>query len=330
MSLTLMDVISARGYISIEEFRKVVNELYLKDKYEEVDIKEYSMQLLYYLDALGHCEFDFENRKVYICEPSMALLPGIGCLHAVLAGARDNQMIIKIREIKEKYEDDLSVHVIQQERDGVILPDVVIFEALDESILSNTASKLGIKYLSQIPIAWIIANGSCNLNEYRAQTEEYASAKLNWICRKFNPTRLHFQKDDERDNLPQLLEYTNIINQKKIYLYADTKNIRRVERDWGRYYILNTLGKNILLYDQKRQLLAVPSYVPLPKLLTRALTLCSGVAAREIRLNQNIYNLYNGLKLDLYMGINTLMAELIACKVGQKLNIFNFDYEEEA
>ncbi|KUO74507.1 MAG: hypothetical protein APF77_18420 [Clostridia bacterium BRH_c25] len=328
MSLDLLNVISTRGEISIEEFRKIVNELCLKDADDNVSLKEYSIQLLYYLDALGHCEFDFESRKVFACQPVLALLPGTGSLNVVLAGARGSQMMKKIKEIEENYKDCLSIHIIKQEREGIVLPDTVLFEALDESVFNEIASILSVQYAGKIPVAWVIANGSCDIRESFDRTEEHMGKRLNWTCRRFNPYKLFFQKYISDDILPQLLEYTNPISQKKIYLYISDDYVKKVERDWGRYHLLNKLGKHILLYDDKKYVLAVPSYVPLPRLLTRALTLCSGHATYKQSLICDMYGLYKGLPVDIYKGVTVSMAELVASKVGQGLNIFTANFEE--
>ncbi len=329
MRLDLLDVISTRGEISFEEFRKIINELYLKDADDNISLKEYSIQLLYYLDALGHCEFDFESRKVFACQPILALIPGMGSLNAVLAGARGSQMMKKIKGIEEKYKDCLSIHIIKQEREGIILPDAVIFETLDELVFNEVACILGVQYAGKIPVAWVIANGSCDIGESFDRAEEYKGNKLNWTCRRFNSNKLSFQKYVSEDILPQLFEYTNPVSQKKVYLYVGDDNMKKVERDWGRYYLLNKFDKHVLVYDSRKHVLAVPGYVPLPKLLARALTLCSGLASYKQTLTCDIHHLHKVLPVDIYKGVTVSMANLIASKVGQNLNIFTANFDEE-
>ena len=329
MNLSLLEVISTRGEIRIEEFKQLTIELCLKTKDEETDVSSYHMQMLYYLDALGHCECDFDSRKVYACKPAIVMLPGIGSIRAVLTGARSNELINRTKKLNELFVNDLSVNIIKQETRKLILPDTIMFEAFDEDVIRKFSDYIGVPFIGGTPISWIIANASGSLEEYTARLELTYNSNLNWKMRVFNPEYLCFQKGFVPFDLPYLIEFTNPISQQKLYLLVMDKRVANVDRDWGRYYILNKHNINILFYDQRKQVLAVPVYTPLPRLLTRAATLCSGIAAKVCMISHNLDKLPRKLLVNLYLGVNQIMADLIASKVGQRLNIFTLEYNDK-
>lgn len=327
MNLGILEIISTRKVISIEDFRKAIVELHFQDNNEEVNIKDYSWRYLYYLDTLGHCEIDYENRKIYACNPTIALLPGTGSVQGIMVGARSTGLIKQIQEVKANKHIDFSFQITQQQRDNIILPEAIVFQTFDEGSLNELADILGVEYIGKRPIAWIVANSSGGLSEYYSLNEANLGTRLNWNIRTFDIECLYFKKGSNGSPLPQLIEYTHPITQRRIYLLADDRKEIQVEKDWGRYYILNKSFKNILLFDEHRQFLAVPSYVPLPKLLARAATLCSGTAARTITVEQDTITQSGPIPFDLFPGVDITMANLIAKKVGQNLIMRNLSYD---
>ncbi|MTI55696.1 hypothetical protein [Geosporobacter ferrireducens] len=305
--------------MTIEDYKGIFYSLYPEFYEDEGKIKTAYLQMLYYLDSLGHCEFDFENRKVFICKPMIVLLPGRGCMRAVLAGGRDKILIDKIQRLKDEFKDELTVSILKQERGEMELPDVIIFETLYGSILNKLADRLAIGMNTETPTAWIIAYESGNMEEFQLKFDYLPSFNVNWPRRTFDPENLFFRKNTNNFEVPYLDEYTNPISHQKKYMLATEDGITQVDRDWGRYYILNRMEKSILLYDEINQILGVPTYISLPKLLARAATLCSGMAPEKIKLNQQIGELPDKLQMDIYIGVDLTIVKIIANKVGQKL-----------
>jgi hypothetical protein len=92
-----------------------------------------------------------------------------------------------------------------------------------------------------------------------------------------------------------------------------------VARDWGRYIILKQVEKKILNYDEEAQELQVPLWVPLPCLLARAVTLCSGLAPM-IAKSPAVGDIPEGCLVQVYSDVPVEIARIISAKTGQ--NIF--------
>ena len=88
-----------------------------------------------------------------------------------------------------------------------------------------------------------------------------------------------------------------------------------LNKNWGRYIILKHEGKNVVLNDREKELLAVPAFTPLPRLLQEALILYSGKSPRKAKIEHagvtHLYNLYENIPH--ILGYNSLL------KVGQKI-----------
>jgi hypothetical protein len=92
-----------------------------------------------------------------------------------------------------------------------------------------------------------------------------------------------------------------------------------VDRDWGRYLILKEARRNVLAYDARHFLLAVPVSAPLPRLLARACTLCSGYAPRNALASGQAVTLPAPCSYEVYSAVPPDIATTVAAKVSQKL-----------
>ena len=95
-----------------------------------------------------------------------------------------------------------------------------------------------------------------------------------------------------------------------------------MKKDWGRYLLLNLIQKRVLIYNKDSEWLAVPSTLPLPKVLSRSLTLCSGLAPLEVYSEDlSNYGLPYGIPFSVYFLVTLSVAEKIAQRLGQELII---------
>src|SRR5262249_31435723 len=100
--------------------------------------------------------------------------------------------------------------------------------------------------------------------------------RLNWEARHFDIERLQFSLHNSDEEV-QLIKYIHHSRQYPIYYLWRTTESARIDPDWGRFFILKMAGRNVLHYDRMGSAVVLPATIPLPKLLARALCLCSGL-----------------------------------------------------
>ncbi len=86
----LLYSISARGKLSFINFSDSLNAIFsqVHKRFQvDMDFNYLKYQTLRFLDAMGHCEVDFEKRYIYVCPPSLILIPSFGLPKAILTGA---------------------------------------------------------------------------------------------------------------------------------------------------------------------------------------------------------------------------------------------------
>ncbi|GAG61844.1 unnamed protein product [marine sediment metagenome] len=99
MSDTLIYAMSTRGKLNLEQFNELFRRVYSPsfkqvEESVKVDVRRHTVRIL---DSLGYCEFDFDKRMVYMCKPSLMLLPFFGLPKAVLTGARSPFLVQKLK-----------------------------------------------------------------------------------------------------------------------------------------------------------------------------------------------------------------------------------------
>lgn len=321
MSNELIYAMSAKGEMKIEQFYDLLNSIPVREDHggEEAgyDIRNSVVRIL---ESLGYCEFDFKKRKVFMCPPCLIKLPSIGTPKAVLTGARSPSLMKVLKEtVKEKKDGAFLLNTPQ--RSSVIkLPPLFCIEADETSTLEEIADKCGIKYRLDIPAAWLLIQMSKSVNDIKDGLD---FVKRGWdpvIMKVFNEERLVFAKSAvERDEC--LVEYKNQTDNQFYYFYWKDAKSAEIGKDWGRYAILSSKGKRILIYDKKMRYLAVPKTVPLPTILARALVFCTGYPPFNGQVGpENMADIPSGHYLDIYSGVTEPIAVEIAEKLGQILH----------
>ena len=320
----ILQTLSTLGRISLQEFNSAFGAIQnrrLKDR--ERDLHETRRRAIRFLDALGHCEFDFDRRQVYACPPFLVTLPVSGLHNAVLTGARTPLMIQMIKEYVIKNKNLVLYKSLDQITDRHLLPAAVFIEAIDRNTLTGVAEAAQINCKLDIPACWALVNFSLGIEDVVRGLSFESRADLNWYKETFSVMNLRFLKYNNK--LPgELIAYTNPTDQQRYHLIWEDKRASEVDRDWGRYIILAKHGERILLYDQRRHLLAVPSSVPLPRILARAAALCSGLAPETIPLGDDpIGGLPSGCDVDIYSSVPIAIARLISLKLSQDIIPYN-------
>jgi hypothetical protein len=123
---------------------------------DDINLSMLRYQTARFLDALGHCEFDIENRYIYVCPPVLALLPSYGLPKAVLTGARNPDLIANLKNFTKKHKDVISYFSVTQSFKRLLIPSSVYLEATDKTIVQEAASYAKIDCNLDQPAAWLL------------------------------------------------------------------------------------------------------------------------------------------------------------------------------
>lgn len=327
----LLHTISTLGRISLDKFYSAYDEIQTFEQEKtgnglnNRNIKRTAIRLL---DALGHCEFDFEKRLVYACPPALVSLPSSGLPNAVLTGARTPLLISEIAEFIKCKKDSMSYRYVKQRTKRYLLPSTIFIDAVDQSLLESLAKSTNIEHKLDVPAAWSFANFSVAIEDVKESLFFKAMEDLTWYRETFSRDEFCFSKHNNSHPPQGLVCYTNPYNQQLEHLIWDEALASKVDRYWGRYVILAENNVNVLLYDSRHHLLAVPSGVPLPRILGKAAILCSGLAPESIESSGASTNLPRGLAMDVYRAVPPSIAQLISEKLSQDLILCNISLDE--
>jgi hypothetical protein len=317
----LLYTISSVGHMSLENFYSAFDSIQLRGISDmEINLHEVRRSSIRFLDALGHCEFDFEKRQVFVCPPTLVTLPVSGLPNAVLTGARTPSLIQDLEEFKGHNKDAVFISKISQVGIEYLLPATIIIEAINFDYLEDISDAAGINSSLVEPASWSLSNFSLGIEELIDSLLFETRDDLNWYKEFFSSATLRFSKFGSRKSTHELISYTNPVNQQWCHLIWDGQKAAKVDRDWGRYIVLLKHNRKVLLYDERRHHLAVPATVPLPRFLGRAAALCSGLAPESAKLGENTRSgLPAGHPVDVYSSVPPLIAGLIAAKLSQDL-----------
>jgi hypothetical protein len=305
----LMHLISVQGQLGIARFHDYFEQLYTESfGLSEEDRYFARFQTIRFLESLGHCEYDYANRRIYACKPVITLQSKWGLPQAILSGARSPALISSLREFAAKNRDKLVLKDISQPYYPV-LPNAIILKAVSLEVLKQAASNLGIDFELEHETSSLLLDFSLNVQQIYEELKFDETTELNWRKLVFSTESLSFSTAATSKNEPILAEYTNRITRQKLHLLWVNGKAARVERDWGRFVTLFLKNKNILLYNKKRFQLLVPKNIPLPALVARAVTLKSGIVPVEKIMGQKKYWMFGGIDPD--------YAMQVAQKLGQ-------------
>jgi len=324
MSKELIYAMSTKSSMKIDEFNEIFKIAYLSESFDDNITEDINtrLQVIRTLDSLGYCEFNFDDRTVHMCKPSLVLLPGCGVPKVVLVGARTPDLIRKLKETIEKRKDVASFDYLIQSNTNINIPSLPLVKAININILKEIATETDISYDVDEPAAWKLANFSSSLDEIKRSLVFIERVEPEWKQRIFMTDKLIFFKKSEMiktDNI--LVEYKNPITKQLKHWFWSGKRATEVERDWGRFLALTYHDQNILLYDNKLFKLAVPVTIPLPCIIARAIALCEGKVPFLAKTGSKIGSIPFGHLVHIYSGIPPAIALLISKKLGQKINI---------
>lgn len=318
----LLYVISARQKMPWAAFRQAFDLLHEPEATETEDAGSVRRRTARALDLLGHADFFFDESGggVYAAPPVLAALPSTGLPEAVLCGTRAPNTLDQLREVCADHTGNVELEDVAHPRAAALTPSRIALRTETEETLQAVADALSIPYLRVPPARTLLAFAG-DLDAYLGQLDAPKQGMLTtWKRKDFDPRHLRFRwGKNERDDfrLSQCLD-PNRGNRWVHFLFEGGCRVA-VDRNWGRYEALRRASIDVLHYDDRRFVLAVPGSAPLPRLLARALALCSGFAPRFAPLTALAVTGPETWGYHLYERVPADLAAAVAAKVRQRL-----------
>lgn len=272
-----------------------------------------------FLDALGHCEVTIHRgeSRIAASPATLARMPLSGLPRAVLLGSRQGSTLVEIEAICTKMD---TAQLLVEEASGnrAVVPTRIEIECEDSATLDALGTQLRIPY-QQVPPAWVICSQSATITDVKAQLEWEEGRKLDWKRAVFDPGQLRMSSSMECPELgTSLVSYEDPYTRRQLFFLSKDGQASTIDKSWGRYAVLQSSGRQVLAYDERRQILVVPVTTPLPRLLGRAACLCSGRPPLFMDA-KSIHHALGGIGSDLYLSVGAQIARTIAAAVGQVL-----------
>lgn len=293
-----------------ERFKRMVDATCAPKSPLAAEMKYVRVEAAYVGDSLGHWEVLHAGaaRRIVVAPPALARLPWPGLPRAVMCGSRSPDTIAEIHEMCDSV-DGLSLTMSAQLQHPYA-PARLELTGESEGHLVAAGQELSVRY-DPAPAAWSIAQASGSIESYLHALAWEERENLNWDRREFDPEQLRFTSSDDLTSRPRLrlVAYAHPSGWDwRDWLWCDGASAD-ADRSWGRYCVLASVGRSVLHYDHREGITTVPRQIPLPKLLSRALTLSSGKAPSLI--------LDSGIGLRAYRSVPRPVFEVVASKLHQ-------------
>jgi hypothetical protein len=316
----LLYAISAKGEMGWPAFKRTFELLcahHLTEKnLEDMDFARYETART--LDALAHVEIDFgSNARLYSAPAVLSLLPRSGLPVAVLSGSRSPNTIDFLSARVEKSGGKLLLDVRNQHDESKRFPARIAVLGESTEDLARLAQETDFAF-QETPASWTILNFAGSLGEYLSGCEWLRTEKLNWDERQFDVERLRFSATPSSGDL-QLIRYIHPSRQYPIYYLWRGGEAARVDPDWGRFATLKEAARSVIHYDQSACAVLLPATVPLPKLLARALCLCSGLVPLAVSGSAVVDSSVTAPLFRVYSDVPHEFAQIVAAKLDQTL-----------
>ena len=280
---------------------------------EHVFSPGFSLRLL---ECLGHCDvcFSASRGRVYASPPVLALLPCTGFPRAVLCGSRSPETIITLQDAVQEIKGCELVVDNQQARD-LLAPCRVEVRAENQESLFAVADRTNVHIQNQ-PTAWLVMQESGELDEYAESLTWTDDPELNWPRADFDEELLRFRPAKEQRE-KRLSAYRNPTSGLNEYRLWNGKRNAIADLDWARFVALASARRGVLFYDRRLGELRVPATVPLPKLLSRGLSLLSGRAPQRCDPEEAVSLVGRWMPFVSFADVPPDVLESVRVKLGQ-------------
>jgi hypothetical protein len=312
VSELMLHVLTARGVLSWTAWREAYDSV--AGNAVETGLPPYNLAARQ-LDQLGHIEIVSMGGefKLAAAPAVFVRLPRLGLPTAVLCGGRSPQTERKLRDAAAANSARLMVFESRLERQ--MSPRSFFVEGEDVSHLARTAAAAGVQF-AEVHAAWSMVNAAGNIDSYAQSLTWRHEPEANLQVSEFSLTSLRFGPPQTGAQGRRLLRYFPR-RLPSYYELRDGDRAARTDRDWGMYATLGAHGQNCLIHDSRAKIIAVPAGVPLPKLIARALALCSGLSPAWLPSTNASWPSQESNGFYIYTAVPDSIAETVFEKMGQ-------------
>ena len=272
--------LSARREGSWQQFRATVEELRSTEGDSESDGSatpsegEFPLhqQLRLDLERLGHAEFFARGceKGWRVAPPTLAAHPMSGGVRAVLCGARSPALHERALRVGERVECKVEVF------DSHDTPQAIRFIAIDKLRLQKAATEIGAHFQADAPLAILSHLPPCDPPLPSNEQAEFPVG-ADWRICEFDVVSIRWRTTDRHH------AQTARTGLFKFQLYGSARYFLRwkggtfeMPRAVALYVFLRR-RQGLLLYNAQAGTLSLPGSCRPPRLLERALVLCSGI-----------------------------------------------------
>lgn len=308
----LLYSVSARREVNWQSFCETFDEVYLRQagaQREGESIRYRRRAAVSTLDSLAHVDFDgsSDGARVYAAPAVLAALPTAGLARAILCGARSPSAAEQVSRVAHQ----LSARLALRPASSPYATAVVEVEATSRASLDGLARELNVAYAYPPPAISIMA-ASGSLDEYLAGLQWTRERELDWPRIDFDVVSCEFRGGETKGPL-RLTRYVDPLRQVPRFRLWRGDEGAEVDPRWARYATMRSAGTVGISYDHQRGTVRVPRSCPLPRLLSRALVLCSGAPAETVRLEGGpigMFDLYRGVPPDLFAALRAKLGSV--------------------
>ena len=324
----IINYLSSLGSCDTESYYAAFEQVYRnRFKPEEAEKHGHLSRLkrwsLNYLDYMGLVDYEYSTKKVVVNPSQLILIPTRKGRKALFIGGRSPELVEKLIEAAQRRKFNLSIEAQAQVNKPYLLPATITIAKQDdckgveiERSLAEIAEECNMIFEPNKLPQYRLCRFSGSIDEYFRTLVPLDDFKdYGWNTKVFDGDQLKFQAvhPDQIDKNFCLVEYR--LNEYTFLhrLWVDGLAYE-VNKNWGRFIILEKEGKNVVFFDRDNSSIAVPASLPLPRLLAEAITLCSGKApeARYLKLGETatVFNIYEN--------IPSFLSDAYFKKIGQK------------
>lgn len=321
--------LTVKGESNVKDYFEAFEWVYQK-RFSPDEIESHSIGLsrlkrwsLNYLDYMGFLDYEYSTKRIVVNPPQFLLIPARSGRKVLLVGGRTPEFTYKIKEMATKEGLYFNVEPQDSSLSPFLLPATVTLTGFSknsgneiESKLRKVAEICSISFDPTKLPQFRLAEFSGNIDDYSSQSipdERFDDS--GWPSRVFDPDSLQFTpiNSENIDRSYSLVEYRLTEYTFKHRLWNNGVPYA-INKNWGRYMILKYYRKDIIFNDRGKNIVAIPAALPLPRLISEAMTLFSGKAPKRLFLE------IGGVKtwFNIYENIPPVFAYNYFMKVGQK------------
>lgn len=320
----LLHLLTARGRLTLAALRDATTQINGRALETNTD-RFRTYKLARYLDMLGHCEYFQRPRpsSVVVAPACLVKLPLLDRNAFVLCGMRSGSTVDEIRAAATELKAHVELAASSRKKfQDELLPDRLWFSFQNASDAVRIAERLKIGFTT-MPAGWTLACFSAGLEDFETSLQWRARTVRDDSLRFYAPDRGTYLEGTAEQFGPCLAQLAG--DPSWSCLIRNDQEAVVEDLDWARYWAHAEGGATPLAFDNSRRVFAVPSHVPLPRILARALCLCSGVPPIESARKQS-----NGLRAHMFFrDVPREIALKVADKLGSTLVPKNLSAIEE-